>query len=329
MSKDFDTKKTRVPKLPGDEVLVGEGGRTDAGSGRTSLLMKCPKAYQYDAIRGLRVPQAQMPSHFAVGILFAAMRREWFGRKFDTSEKTWRFLKKKCQQEAELQHVPIRPEDERQALALMGLYIDHWGKRPKPRPVAAEYLLGPCPLVPGMKDEVFKRTARLDDLSYYPEAGGALCIGEAKTTSGDVGAVIREYELHVQPMLYTALYNVAPQGRAMFGPVAGVVLDVVCKPSEGRKPSFHRVAIEIREKALKEFVESTQYHLELARRMGWDSNVPRSYRCTEMHGRMRVDCTFKELCRFGSAVAGKFVLADGRALRKYEPRPGAEKMPWE
>jgi hypothetical protein len=122
----------------------------------------------------------------------------------------------------------------------------------------------------------------------------------------------------------------AEQGQKKWGKVNGVMLDVVCKPNEGhRKPSFHRVFIEIRPEAVKSFVESTRYYLTLANKIDWDTNTMRTYRCTEMHGRMRVDCTFKDLCRFGGAAAGKYVLHDGRALRKYKPEPGAEKMPWE
>lgn len=328
MKKKIADLERKAPKPPEPDVIVGEGGRTDAGSGMTGLVMKCPKAFQYDAVRGLRVPQAQMPPHFAVGILFAAMRREWFGRRFDTSEKTWRFLKKKCQAEAEGQHLPITQEDETKSLALMSAYIEHWSKRAKPKPVAAEYLLGPAPLRAGDPPSM-NRTARLDDLSYYPEAGMALCIGEAKTTAGDVSATIREYESHVQTYLYQALYMMAPQGEAVYGPVAGTVLDVVCKPSNERgKPTFHRVFIEVRREAVRRFIESARFYVDIARNIKWDSEPPRTYRCTEMHGRMRVDCTFKDLCRFGSAAASKFVLADGRALRKYKPQPGAEKMPW-
>lgn len=328
MKKTIKLEGAPPPKKPEPEVIVGEGGRTDAGSGMTSLIMKCQKAYQFDAVRGIRVPQTQMPPHFAVGILFAAMRREWFGRKFDTSEKTWMYLKRKCQAEAELQHLPIDPHNETQALALMGKYIEHWSSRPRPRPIAAEYQLGPCALVPGDAFNLH-RTAKLDDLSFYPEGGGALYIGEAKTTSSDPGSVIREYEHHVQPLLYTALYMAAPEGMKKYGKVAGVMLDIVCKAVDGKKPSFHRVPIEIRPEAVKAFVESTRFYLRLANKIDWDTDVPRSYRCTEMHGRMRVDCTFKDLCRFGGTSAGKYVLHDGRALRKHKPQPGMEKMPWD
>lgn len=328
-SKKMSLKDARpAPKPPDPEVIVGEGGRTDAGSGMTGLIMKCPKAYQYDAVRGIRLPKVQMEPHFAVGILFAAMRREWFGRKFASDEKTWTYLKKKCQTEAELQHLPINTKDEVFALALMSKYMEHWLARARPRPLAAEYQMGPVALRKGDPFNMF-RTAKLDDLSYYPEAGGALCIGEAKTTSADPGAVVREYESHVQTLLYQALYKVDPNGEKKFGPVACTMLDIVCKPVEGKKASFHRVPIEVRPAQVEQFIESARFYLTMANKIDWDTPVMRTYRCTEMHGRMRVDCTFKDLCRFGGTSAGKYVLHDGRALRKYKPQPGAEKMPWD
>ena len=80
---------------------------------------------------------------------------------------------------------------------------------------------------------------------------------------------------------------------------------------------------------VEQFIESARFYLTMANKIDWDTPVMRTYRCTEMHGRMRVDCTFKDLCRFGGTSAGKYVLHDGRALRKYKPQPGAEKMPWE
>jgi hypothetical protein len=310
-------------------VLVGTGGRTAAGSSATAEVMRCVKLYQYSQVRGLRIPKAQVPAHFAIGSLFAAMRREWFGRKFDTSEKVWTYLKRKCQQEAEEQRELINQKDEAFALALMGKYIEHWSVRPRPTPLAAELELGPIPLVKGGPFNM-ARTAKLDDLSKYPEAGGALCIGEAKTTSGDVNAVIREYELHVQTLLYQAVYRAAEQGQVRYGKVAGTVLDIVVKPETGRKASFARVFVEIRPSVVEAFVESAQYYLAMANKVDWDTPTPRNFdNCTKMHGRMRVDCTFKDLCRFGSSAAGRYVMPDGSPLRKHKPVPGAERMPWE
>lgn len=309
------------------KVIVGSGGRTEAGSGNTAMLMRCPKLYQYAEVRGLRLPQVQVPSHFTVGLLFAAMRREWFKQKFDASEETWKLMKMAAKKEAAGNKLPMNPKDMLYAINLMGQYVEHWLKRPRPRPVAAEYKLGPCPIKAG--DEHTKRTARLDDLSYYPEAGGALCVGEAKTTSGDIGSVIREYELHVQPMQYVALYMASKRGEQRFGPIAGVVLDVTRKDYEGKKSDFARVFIEVRKDAVAQFVESAAYFTRIAERIQWDTPVMRTYQCTYMAGRAKVDCMYKPICRFGKSSAGSFVLQDGSSLRSYEPKPGAEKMPWE
>ena len=310
-------------------VLVGGGGATPAGWHSIGVMHRCPKAFQLEHVRGIRVPQSRMPAPFAIGILFAAARRTWFGERFDSSEATWKLIRRAMKREAEEQRLPIEKKDSVFTEVLMSKYIEHWLKFPRPRPLAAEYLLGPAPLV---KDDPFNlfRTARLDDLSYYPEAGGALCIGEAKTTSGDVGAVVREYELHGQPLLYSALYKTCPNGEAKFGAVNGVVLDVTTKPYEGKKPAFSRVFVEIRPSAIEWFVANLRGYLRAANKIDWDAEVPRNVQgCTYMAGRARVDCTYKELCRFGVAAAGRYVLRDGSGLKKYKPQPGAERLPWE
>ncbi|MBU6430536.1 MAG: PD-(D/E)XK nuclease family protein, partial [Cyanobacteria bacterium REEB65] len=286
------------------------------------------KRYQYQEVRKILTPATQTPPHFAIGLIFAAMRREWFGLKFESDAKAWEHLKRAAQEEAELQRLPINHKDEAFALAFFGQYIDFWLKRPRPKPLATELKLGPVTL----RDEDPKehtRTAKLDDLSYYPEAGGALCIGEAKTTSGDPSGVIRQYEFHVQPLLYNCLYKRSKRGERKFGKVAGVVLDIACKPYENKKPTFARAFVEIRPEVLTSFAESTAYYVSVAKQIGWDTPVMRAYHCTEMQGRARVDCPYKSMCRFGKAGAGHYVMQDGTSLLKYKPVPGAMCMPWE
>ncbi len=308
-------------------VVVGSGGRTEAGSGVTGMLMRCPKMYQYAEVRGIHIPQVQTPPHFAIGLLFAAMRRQWFSQKFDSSEAAWLEIKRACQREKEAQKLPIDGKDELYATALMSAYVEHWLKLPRPRPVAAEYKLGPIPIKKGGGKALY-RTARLDDLSYYPEAGGALCIGEAKTTGGDIGSLVREYELHIQPLQYYALYQLSKRGEARFGPIKGVVLDVVQKMYDGKKPKFARVFVEVRPEVIASFQDSAAYYAEMASRIEWDTPVMRSYQCTYMAGRAKVDCTYKDLCRFGPSAIGKYVMKDGRSLREFKPEPGKSVAPW-
>jgi hypothetical protein len=311
-----------------DEVIVGESGPTEAGSSATQLILRCAKLYQYAAVRGIRVPASETPDHFAIGSGFGAMRREWFGRKFATDGVTWKHLRKALKKEMKLQSLPVKDSALTYTLKLFDAYVEFWLKRPRPRPVAAEYKLGPAPL---RKDDPFNlfRTARLDDLSYYPEAADALCIGEAKTTSADVGSVVREYELHVQPLQYLALYNMCKEGAAKHGPVAGIVMDIAKKAYGREKFAFARVFVEIRPETVEQFVHSIRGYLIAANKIDWDADAPRSYQCTYMAGRAKVDCTYKDICRFGKSGIGNYVLRDGTSLRKYKPQPGAERMPWE
>lgn len=318
MSDKFDTST----------VLLGEGGGTEAGSSATKDLLACWKRYQYKYVRGIIIPQAEQIAPFAVGNIVAAMRREWFAAGFDTSKKVMTRLSRAAQKEAEREKLPINPRDEIFARALMEQYIAYWKVRPYPTPVQVEYKLGPGPLWKGAPFQ-FYRTARPDDISRYPEAGGALCLADAKTTSGDIGTTIREYELHVQPLQYLALYRLDPQGEKRFGKLAGLVLDVIKKPSQGKKPQFQRAFIEYRDEAVDQFVESMRFHLEAQNKIGWDTPVPRDYACTYMAGRARVDCEYKDLCRMGRAAVARYKMNDGSSLKKYKPKPGAEKFPWE
>lgn len=318
--KTFDTNAS---------VLMGNNGPTAAGSSNTKEFLRCPKSWQYQYIRGLRVPQQQTPSHFARGTVFGAIRAAWFGLKFRSDAKAWKLLRRAAQKAVEEEALPIEERDEAFSLSMFKDYMEFWLKRPRPRPIATEFELGPVALSPTDPKNLF-RTGKLDDLSYYPEAGGALCLGECKTTSGDIGTLIKEYELHIQPLQYLALYYADPRGAKKYGPVNGIVLDVTCKPNERRKKaSFHRVCIEIRQDTVKDFIESIHGYMNAMKRISWDSYVPRTYQCTYMAGRARVDCQWKDLCRFGRSAASRYVMVGGKSLMKYKPEPGAEKMPWE
>ena len=176
----------------------------------------------------------------------------------------------------------------------------------------------------------FDRTGSFDDLSYYPEAAGALCAGECKTTSGDIATAVREYEFHIQTLQYQALYLLDPKAQARWGPLKGHVFDVTKKPEgKGKKPDFARVFVEVREPAIRTFIKSTAALVAQSKTVGWDSSPVRSYQCTFQAGRARVDCTYKLICQFGKSAAGRFILRDGSSLNSYKPKPGAEKMPWE
>jgi hypothetical protein len=317
------TKKTKTPK-----VLLGKGGVSSAGWHKIESFLRCPKAYQFGQVRGIHKPAACTPEHFAVGILFHAMRARWFATKFQDITKCWDKILDACREAKEACELPVTLESEQKALDLIQQYMKHWLLQPRPTPVAAEYLLGPAPL--RATDSWFNyRTARLDDLSRYPEAGGELCIGESKTTSTSVGDTVTQYTLHGQPLMQMALYKMCPNGEAKYGPIAGVMLDVTVKGYEGKPAKFGRAFVPVKQDVVAWYVESMMGYLKAAEMVGWDTPVPRNtHGCTYQAGRMRVVCEYRDLCMYGKEASGQYVLRGGKSLRDTSAWNG-EVPPWE
>lgn len=312
------------------EVLLGDasGGATSAGYHHIESFLRCAKEFQYAQVRGIHEPRAQVPDHFAVGQLFHAGRARWFSLRHALGADAWAKIQDAVKAAAVENKLPVSLNAEQRALALLNEYVDFWSKRPKPDPVAAEYFIGPSELVPG--DPTSARTARLDDVSHYPESGGKLALGESKTTSTDVGDTINQYTLHGQPLLQIALWKMAPQGEAMHGPVAGVVLDVVKKPYGKDRCKFAREFIPVNDRVVAWFVKNLQRSLREASQITWDTDAPRNISaCTRMVGRMRAPCPYRELCRFGRSASVKYVLRDGKSLLTWKPKPGETVPPWE
>ncbi len=304
------------------------GGRSEAGWHAIESMFRCPKAYQFQEVRGLKAPVTHTPDHFTIGILFHAARARWFVKRFDTSKKTFNSILEAVEQEVELAKLPMSADAIERTMEIVELYVEHWSKRPAPKPVAAEYKLGPSPFRVG--DPFFlHRTARLDDASYYPEAGDQLMLGESKTTSGDISDVVSQYTLHGQTMLQMLLWKMAPQGEAMHGKAAGVVMDVVKKPYSKVRAKFERVPVFITDQALQWFSESLARKLRDASGVEWDSEVERNVEgCTYGAGRARVVCAYRELCQYGKRAAGQFVSNDGTRASLWSPKQGQTVPPW-
>lgn len=308
------------------DVIVGDSGPTDDGSTKTQTMLRCPKKYQFKYERGIAIPRSANPVYFSIGSIYGAGVAAVFSIGFAVGAKAWLFVKQKIQEEAERSRLPIRPQDEAYGLALVEQYLEHWKVRPNPKMIATEYKVGP---IPG-----FKRTGKLDGLGHYPTGDGAtrhqFCIAEVKTTSGDIGSAVREYEFHPQTLQYQALYLMDPRGAAKYGPVDGHMFEICQKPEgKGKKPKFARAFVEVRPASLHTFVASTKAYIKMQDLIHWDSNPTRTYQCTYQAGRARVDCEYKPLCRYGKSGASNFVLADGTRLRDHKPVEGKEKMPWE
>lgn len=311
------------------KVIVGEGGVTSAGWHQCESFLRCPKEYQFSKVRGISVPADATPDYFAVGILFHAGRAVWFSKHFATDNKTWVAIKKKVEEECEKAPLPIRRQAEEQALRYIQEYVNWYCVRPKPEPLAVEYLLGPAALDPS--DPLYPhRTARLDDVSRYPEGGGKLYIGEAKTEGTSVDACAETYLLHGQPLLQTLLWRMAPQGEATHGPVEGVMLDVLVKGRKGARSKFARMPIPITQLSLDWYIKSMSWWLRAAQKVDWNSEVPRNITaCTRKAGSATVPCQYRDLCRYGQSVAGRYVGADGNSLVRWTPDDEKKVPPWE
>jgi hypothetical protein len=305
------------------------GGATEAGWHSIESMLYCPKEYQLRIIRGVRHPLHQNPDHFSVGALFHAGRARWFTLRFAHDAKAWDSIKAAVEEEAEIQKLPVSMRAIQNTLSLLTQYCAYWAKRPRPDPVAAEYKIGPSPFRLG-DPFTLNRTARLDDASRYPEAGGALCIGESKTTSGSIDSCFNQYQLHGQPMLQLLLWKLAPQGEKRFGPVKGVMLDITQKPSGKNPARFARMFVPVSDWALTWFANALANYLRAAAQIDWDTEVTRNIAmCTRMAGRARVPCEFRELCSHGRSASIQYVLRDGSSLMSHQPIDGKRRMPWE
>jgi len=310
-------------------MLMGQGGVTEAGYHSIETFLRCPKEYQFSSTRGIGKPMQYEPSYFTVGRMLHAGKAKWFARGFKTTEKTWQKMKAAMELEAHTGKLPPQRDALRDGLRYMEEYVEHWSKRPLPKPVAAEYKLGPAPFSAGDPFFLF-RTARLDDVSYYPEQGGALCIGEMKSTSDSPTAVVDQYDLHGQTMLQFLLWKHAQEGEATHGKVAGTVLDIIKKGYGTQKSTFSRQFIPFSEYALEWFAKTFRANLRAAALTTWDADVPRNITaCTRLAGRRRVNCDFKDLCKHGKSASAKFMLKEtGSSLMKKEEWKGVC-GPWE
>lgn len=312
------------------KVLLGKGGPSSHGFHYIEAIARCPKEYQFSRIRNIRRPNNFTPDHFSVGTIFHAGRAKWFSLRFATSPKAWAKIKLACEEAEAEEELPVSFRASKLALTYLAEYVDHYSMLPKPEPIAAEYLLGPAPLKP---DDPFYtyRTAKLDDVSVYPEAGNVLCIGESKTTGAGIQDCINQYTLHGQPLLQYVLWKTAKQGAATHGPVAGTILDITKKGYGGKRCQFARHFIPFEPAVIAWFVKSMKGYLKMADKMDWNSYARRNFAsCTRMGGRGRVACDYRDLCMYGRNATGQFVMGKkGESLASWRPTETQWRNPWD
>lgn len=313
---------------PNPEVIVGPSGATEAGAHSVMDGIGCQQEYQFRHIRHIREPQRVTPDHFAVGSQLHAGKARWFSTGFGTDAKSWASIQMAMRQEMDNEKLPVSQCALQMGERYMKEYIAYWGERPKPTPIACEYKLGPTPLEPG--DPFFTwRTARLDDVSKYPEALNKLCIGETKTTSDSINGVINKYTLHPQILLQMVLWKNDPNGEAKFGPILGVMLDIIKKGYGEEKSKLARHFIPVPQHAMTWFPRTLKAHLRILAQIEWDSDVIRNpTRCTRQEGRALIACEFRDLCLSGKNAASKYVLGKGESLLSWRPSLGKTRPPW-
>jgi hypothetical protein len=307
--------------------MIPTSGATRQGYHAIADFLRCPKLDQFKRVRGIALPGTETPDYFAVGIMVHAGRAEWLeGGGTDAAAEAR--IHAVMEQSAIQEKLPITEKARRDAYRYVAEYIEHWSTRVGPKVVAVEYALDATPLVPGDPD-FWKRTARLDDVSFYPEALDQLCVGELKTTSHSIADCANQYTLHGQPLLQMALWQRATNGAAKHGAVAGVLLDVIKKGYGKERSQFGRHFIPVEDFAVAWFIRSIRGYLKAQSKVEWNTEVPRNPNgCTYVSSGRRATCECRDLCIAGRSAAGKYWV-NGQPMRLWRPEPGKEVAPWE
>lgn len=308
--------------------LWNEGGPSGKGWSEIAAYFRCPREYEFAKIQGISLPQRSTPDYFFVGSAFHAGRAMWLVRGCKMDSETDAAIAAevaRVRKEYEDKLMPVGEKAVVEVTRYLTEYRDHYSMSPPPRTVAVEHMLGPTPITYAAGggtawSEHLDRTARLDDVSYYHENGGTLCIGECKTGSGTPAQTINEYQLHGQPLLQWILWQDSPQGEAQYGKLSGIVLDVIQKGYGGKKCSFVRTVITPEPFALKWYRE--QLHNALAeihsRRLvgGFPRNITSCAKPRLGPGGVQMgSCPYRNLCTYGEVAAPDYTYADGSPLR--------------
>lgn len=298
-------------------------GASPAGWHKIESYLHCPTKYKLTHLWKIRRPQWQTPDPLAVGQLFHVGRAWWFDQKFPTGADAWAALQDHVREAALLNPLPVREDAINRTLNYLDQYCTYWSHRAKPTVVATEYALSGA--VPGI---IEPRTARLDDISSYPEANFKLAIGECKTTSVSIKDCIQEYTLHGQPTLQQILWDISPEGKDKHGPVEFVLLDIIVKGYGKEKCEFGRHAVRITPYTQAWFTESLAFAVDQSSKMTKETKTERRITsCTRLIGRMRVDCEYKDLCQRGQSAAVAYVDDTGTSIAKYAKEKGPK--PWD
>lgn len=296
-------------------------------------LWRCEQEFVFKHLRNIaKAGIRETPRAKAIGLMVHAGRARWFAEHFPPREQGWDSIYEAVRAEVEAQPLPIPLGAEQEALNILTQYVDHYGKLPKPKVLAAELELGPLTVVDGSTE---KHTIRLDDLSIYSDFANSLGPGECKTTSGKPMGVYQHYNAnHGQLLKQMLVVTKAIENGTLKVPKEpiGVILDVIQKGYGGDKCHFERFLVTIEAYQLEWFSEDLEEtrvrrrELEALEAAPWRSHpdakgtpsyIKRAKRNPTACRRLvsgdggqfiAVDCDFLNLCKYGRGAATEYTV---------------------
>lgn len=296
-------------------------GATARGWHAIESFTRCPKEYQLSKVRRIKPTTSAVPAPLSIGLLLHAARAQWFNDNYTGDLWQEAIACYEAEFTAAEQGVMF-PGSADVALRTFKEYVKYWGVRPKTKPLAVEFEVKPKALTPGAPEWAW-RGARYDSVELHQ---GKAWIGEMKSTSQGVGRVHDMYLLHGQVLLQMALWG--EEETRLFGPLGGVLLDVVQKHTDSRPAkAFPRVALPISRAtaALNWFRRDFTTWVMQTHLIDWNAGVERRPVCQRPYGA----CDFKDLCLSGRDGAVQFQFTDGTPLLKWKAAPGQTVPPWE
>lgn len=306
---------------PGKMVPITMGA-SRAGWHAIESFIRCPKEYQFAAVRKVVPVNVSVPEPLSVGIHLHAARAQALNDGL--RGELWRDAMKLAERMHAEAGTPLFPGAIDTATRTFEAWLAFWKLRPRTTVLAVEYELEPRPLAPNAPPWA-TRGARLDSIEKDPLTG-AVWIGEFKSTYDSGSAVSDLYSLHGQVLLQAALWG--PEETKKFGTLAGILLDVVKKPrGDERAKAYPRMRLPLHTfaHALRWFRKDFTGWLMQTHLIDWNAAPERRPVCVRKYG----PCDFRELCLDGRNGSLKYRLADGRRLVDWKPTPDQRTPPWE
>lgn len=293
-------------------------GHSGAGWHAIESFIRCPKEYQFSAVRKIGQHRPFIPGPLSVGLLLHAARAQWLHD--ERKGELWREAMERYAAKTEAEEGKLSPGSLSAAAGYFAGYSAYWKVRPVTGVLAIEHYMSPRGISQNAPVWAF-RTARYDSIEKWR---GKTWIGELKSTSDSGNRLTEQYTLHGQLLLQMALWG--EEEDDTFGPLEGVLIDPILKRSAGGAGGPR---IEIRKSecaaALTWFRKDLKTWLMQAQSVDWDAAPERRPNCMRAYG----PCEFRGLCLKGRRGANQFVLENGKALVTWTPKPGQSVPPWE